>query len=176
MTEPPTLETRFREFFLIVGSCVLLSVVYGVLHDLVTAHVQFEYFLPPWHPKIISSESPVALALLWGVVATWWMGAFFGGIIGAASVFGRYPPVAWTWVVKRVAILLAVSLVLAYVLLFSMIGAFVGLGPNDPKQQRLGFILITHNFSYFFTAFVALGFTASIIRKRKFPEPPVSEG
>lgn len=168
MTKSPFIvEPRELAFVRIVFSCVGLAVVYGVLHDLVTAHVQVEYFLPPWHPKIISSESPVALAFLWGVIATWWMGAIFGSVVAAASVMGRYPPLAWGWVVKRVAALLLMSLLLAYGLLFTMLNFLVGRGSFDPKEQRLMCILVTHNFSYFFTAIAALVLSIWILFKRR---------
>lgn len=52
---------------------------YGVLHDLVTAHVCVEYFTVG-HPQLFEFEtdSPTLLALGWGVVATWWVGAGLG--------------------------------------------------------------------------------------------------
>ncbi len=167
MTEPnPTLEVRFREFFKIVSACVFLSVVYGILHDLVTAHVQVEYFTE-WHPTIIASKSPLAMAILWGVIATWWMGAFFGGIIATVSVYGNKPILTWRHVVPKVAGLLLTTLLLAYTLLFGLMSQLVGSDPSKQKDQRLMCILITHNFSYFFCALAALGLCAWTIWKRK---------
>ena len=84
-------------------SIILLSIVtavaYGILHDLVTAHVCLEYFTVA-HPPILPSQSPVVMAFLWGVLATWWVGlimalaAFLGGLVGyAASRWG------WIWLI-----------------------------------------------------------------------------
>ncbi len=49
------------------------SVLYGLLHDQVTARVCVEYFTIG-HPRVMASKSPTPLALYWGVVAPWWVG------------------------------------------------------------------------------------------------------
>ena len=59
-------------FVKIVLSTLFSAISYGIIHDMITAHFCVEYFTIG-HPKIIESESPVLLALLWGVIATWWV-------------------------------------------------------------------------------------------------------
>ena len=49
---------------IIVGS-ILIAIVYGICHDMVTAHTDISYFTI-FHPHIIDSYSPVDMALLWG--------------------------------------------------------------------------------------------------------------
>ncbi len=68
--------------------CVAAACVYGVLHDLVTAHVCIEYFTV-FHPPLSESDSPVVQALTWGVVATWWVGLLFGLLLSFAARLGR---------------------------------------------------------------------------------------
>lgn len=68
--------------------CVLAACVYGVLHDLVTAHVCVEYFTV-FHPPLSGSDSPVIQALTWGVVATWWVGLLLGIPLAFAARLGR---------------------------------------------------------------------------------------
>lgn len=75
----------------IVGLCIGASVAYGVIHDMVTAHLCVEYFTRE-HPTIVSSESPIVLALVWGVVATWWVGAIGGGVLAWVARAGTRPP------------------------------------------------------------------------------------
>lgn len=53
----------------IVFFCVLAAVVYGLLHDQVTAHLCVEYFSVA-HPPVFHTGSPFLLALGWGVIAT----------------------------------------------------------------------------------------------------------
>jgi len=73
----------------IIGLCVAAAMVYGILHDQVTARVCVEYFTIG-HPAIFRTESPTLLAIGWGVVATWWVGLFLGvGLALAARAGGR---------------------------------------------------------------------------------------
>lgn len=77
-------------FLKIIGLCVVAACVYGILHDQVTARVCVEYFTIG-HPRIIQSESPTLLGLVWGVVATWWFGATLGVALGLAARAGQPP-------------------------------------------------------------------------------------
>jgi len=79
------------ENFKIVGLGVVASVAYGIVHDMITAHLCIEYFTYE-HPMLVPTDSPVLLALVWGVVATWWVGAFLGLLLAAAARWGRYQP------------------------------------------------------------------------------------
>ena len=74
----------------ILLTSILLAIFYGILHDLITAHISVEYFTVG-HPKIIESESPLQLALLWGVIATWWVGAILGSALALSARIGRNP-------------------------------------------------------------------------------------
>jgi len=62
---------------LILGVTVVGAVAYGVAHDLITAHVCVEYFSVA-HPPIVRSDYPAVYAVVWGVVATWWVGLPLG--------------------------------------------------------------------------------------------------
>ncbi|MCL4691698.1 MAG: hypothetical protein KJ060_04215 [Candidatus Hydrogenedentes bacterium] len=77
-------------FIAIIALAVVAAVAYGILHDLVTAHVCVEYFTVA-HPRIVDSESPVVLALVWGVMATWWMGLLLGVPLAFACGAGKRP-------------------------------------------------------------------------------------
>ena len=99
-------------FFGIVALCVLASIVYGILHDQVTARVCVEYFTLG-HPRIIESESPTLLAFAWGVVATWWMGLFLGILVALFSCVGHRPTLGPRDLLRPMAILLGVMAALA---------------------------------------------------------------
>jgi len=74
----------------IVLLCVAASVMYGILHDQVTARVCIEYFTIG-HPPILDTASPTLLALGWGVLATWWVGLLLGVPAALASRIGSWP-------------------------------------------------------------------------------------
>jgi hypothetical protein len=103
-----------KEGLKILGLTVVSAIVYGVLHDMVTANVCVEYFTI-FHPDLFHTTSPWLLALGWGVVATWWMGLFLGLMILAAARSGQLTKLPWVRLVKPVAILLAFSAVCSVV-------------------------------------------------------------
>lgn len=74
----------------IILSTLFAAICFGIIHDMITAHLCVEYFTIG-HPKIIESESPVLLALLWGVIATWWVALPMGILIAGFSQFGKNP-------------------------------------------------------------------------------------
>jgi hypothetical protein len=81
---------------------VAAAVAFGLVHDQVTARVCVEYFTIA-HERIIQSESPTVLGLVWGVVATWWAGAIAGIVVGAAAREGPWPPLGWRQFVRPAA-------------------------------------------------------------------------
>lgn len=64
------------------------AIAYGILHDQVTAHLCVEYFTIA-HPPVVPTESPFLLAIVWGVLATWWVGLPLGLMLAAAARLGR---------------------------------------------------------------------------------------
>ncbi|MBN1395803.1 MAG: hypothetical protein JW959_12345, partial [Pirellulales bacterium] len=68
--------------------CVDAAIVYGVLHDQVTARVCVEYFTVG-HPPVFATDSPTLLAFGRGFIATWWVGLILGVLaIAAVTVHG----------------------------------------------------------------------------------------
>ncbi|MGL4941854.1 MAG: hypothetical protein ACRC46_01525 [Thermoguttaceae bacterium] len=108
--------TSPMESLKIVFFCVAAACVYGWSHDLVTAHICREYFLPPAHPVIIQTDSPLVLALVWGFVATWWFGLLLGVPLAIACRFGRKQPLTLAHVVRPVVCLLVVVYIAAMLL------------------------------------------------------------
>jgi hypothetical protein len=65
------------EFLAIVAMCALAAVLYGIVHDQITARICVEYFTIG-HPDIFGTDDPTLLGLGWGVIATWWVGVLLG--------------------------------------------------------------------------------------------------
>lgn len=96
----------------IIGFCTLASVVYGVVHDQITARVCIEYFTIG-HPRLFPGDSPTLHGLAWGIIATWWMGAVLGlgtAVVGRARV---WPRLAWRDFLRPVIIVLLVMFITA---------------------------------------------------------------
>lgn len=87
--------------------CVTSAVVYGVVHDQVTARVCVEYFTVG-HRPVFATADPTLLGLGWGVIATWWVGALLGVPLALAATAGHRPKRTAGSLVRPVLILLLV--------------------------------------------------------------------
>lgn len=96
----------------IVGFCVLAAVVYGIGHDMVTTRICIEYFTV-FHPRVIASEDPTMLALVWGVIATWWMGFGLGIVLAWVARAGDRPKLELRDLVRPIGVLLVVMALLS---------------------------------------------------------------
>lgn len=74
----------------IVLFATFAAILYGILHDQVTAHLCVEYFTIA-HPPVFLTESPFLLAIGWGIIATWWVGLSLGIGLAAAARIGAAP-------------------------------------------------------------------------------------
>jgi hypothetical protein len=98
----------------IILLCVVSAVVYGILHDQITARVCVEYFTIG-HPPIFHTDSPTLLGLGWGVIATWWVGLFLGILAAVAARVGRLPKAGVSELIRPLAVLLATAAVAALI-------------------------------------------------------------
>ena len=98
----------------IILLCILSAVVYGILHDQITARVCVEYFTIG-HPPIFHTASPTLLGLGWGVIATWWVGAFLGILAAVAARVGGLPKAAATELIRPLAVLMAMAAIAALI-------------------------------------------------------------
>ena len=94
----------------LLGLCA--AVGYGILHDQVTARVCIEYFTVG-HPRIIATTSTTILGLVWGVVATWWVGLPLGFMLALAARAGPWPKLNAADLRASVMILLVVMAICA---------------------------------------------------------------
>ncbi len=87
--------------------CLFGAVSFGIVHDLVTANCCVEYFTIG-HPKVIESENPFMLALVWGILATWWVGLILGTLIVVFNAAGKTEKVPFSIIRKYVIRLLLI--------------------------------------------------------------------
>jgi hypothetical protein len=115
---------------------LIAAVGYGIVHDQITARICVEYFTIG-HPRIINSDSPTLLGLVWGVVATWWVGLPLGALLALAARAGPWPRLEAGDLQKSVLILLVVMGVCAAV------AGFVGY--QLALAQQIGFPAVWAN-------------------------------
>ena len=85
--------------------CIGAAVLYGIVHDQITARVCLEYFTVA-HPHLVDTRSTTVLALCWGVAATWWVGVLLGIPLAITCRAGSPPRVSAGELVRPVGILL----------------------------------------------------------------------
>ncbi|MCK6474944.1 MAG: hypothetical protein L6R28_24760 [Planctomycetes bacterium] len=117
---------------------ILAAAVYGILHDMVTARVCVEYFTIG-HPPVFKTIDPTLLALGWGILATWWVGAALGVPLALTARAGALPPLGSKELVKPLAVLLGTMAVLA---LLAGIAGYVAAGQRwvwllEPLASRV---------------------------------------
>lgn len=136
----------------IILTCVLAAILYGIIHDQFTARICIEYFTV-FHPPVFTTHSPTLLALGWGVIATWWVGAFLGVLLAIASRGGALPLISAEMLIPRIAVLLMI--VAACAAISGVVGYFWGGIPEYvaallPPIQHRRFVADwwAHNASY----------------------------
>jgi hypothetical protein len=92
----------------IIGLSIAAAVVYGLIHDQITIRISPEYFTV-LHPRILPEDTSLTvLALAWGVIATWWVGAILGVILAGASCLGNRPTLSAAQLLKPILGLLLI--------------------------------------------------------------------
>ena len=170
------------EFAKIVVFATLAAMIYGILHDQVTAHVCVEYFTVA-HPPVFPTESPFWLAVGWGIIATWWVGLPLGLGLALAARVGQKAPLSLRELRPRIIALMAFSGACA--LAAGLAGLVVsGINPaaaigiwteviSIEKWNSFGFDLWAHSASYF-TGFVGgvVLIIETFLRRRKMELAP----
>ncbi|HKD35732.1 MAG TPA: hypothetical protein VKB78_03000 [Pirellulales bacterium] len=152
----------------IVVMSILAAVIYGILHDQVTARICIEYFTighpDLGRPEIFHSNNPTVIGIAWGFVATWWVGLMLGVPLAIAARAGRWPKRTARSLVRPIAMLMAVNAVCAFIAGFAgWIAASRGANAEVVSflspEKRVPFIAVwyAHQSSY------AVGFIGGVI-------------
>lgn len=96
----------------IVIGCIVAAVLYGIIHDQFTARICIEYFTV-FHPPVFPTQSPTLLGIGWGIIATWWVGAFLGVLLAFAARAGSRPKLSAVVLIKPIGKLLVAMAVCA---------------------------------------------------------------
>ena len=112
---------------------VLAAVIYGIIHDQITARICVEYFTVG-HPRVIRSESPTVLGFFWGTAATWWAGLLLGIGLALAARAGKRPKLDPRDLLRPLVWVLASMFVFAS--LAGVTGYFVSAAGVFPLAER----------------------------------------
>ncbi len=122
----------------IIFLCIAAAIVYGILHDQVTARVCVEYFTIG-HPPIFDTDSPTLLAIGWGIIASWWVGLFLGIAAALAARLGPQPKMNAVQLVRPIVFLMMIMGIIS--LLAGIAGYFMaaigGVWLVEPLKSRV---------------------------------------
>jgi hypothetical protein len=166
---------------LIVAVSIVAAVIYGIVHDQITARICVEYFTIG-HPPVFDTTSPTLLGIGWGIIATWWMGVFLGAPLAIAACAGARPKRTAATLVRPVATLLLVMGICAFLsgltgYVLAKQGAVRLVGPLAtavPRDRHVPFLtdLWAHDASYLVGFFGGLVVIARVWRSRGEPAGP----
>ncbi|MHB1034354.1 MAG: hypothetical protein ACYC35_04240 [Pirellulales bacterium] len=141
----------------IILLCTVAAVVYGIVHDQITARVCIEYFTIA-HPPLFRTTSPTLLAVCWGIVATFWVGLLLGVVLVQVSQSAGAPGVPIARIGALVAALLvtmAMAASLAGILGFELsrrshiaIPAYLARVILESRHDRFMAVWFAHGASY----------------------------
>lgn len=156
---------EIMEFLKIWLLCIIAAIVYGIVHDEITARVCVEYFTIG-HPPVFHTSSPTLLGLGWGVIATWWMGAFLGFVLALSARLGSDPKIGIGDLLRPTLVLLVLMGVSA--LCAGVVGGILaarGVIPLRDWEQILGrdkAVRFIADFCAHFTSYL-VGFCGGIV-------------
>ena len=101
-------DRKILEVLKILLLAVSAAMVYGTVHDQITARVCVEYFTIA-HPWIFPTESPTWLGLVWGIIATWWVGLILGIPAAWLARVGKTPRLDAEDLIRPLAVLLGAT-------------------------------------------------------------------
>ncbi|MBX3418748.1 MAG: hypothetical protein KF851_14170 [Pirellulaceae bacterium] len=163
------MHVALRRFLTIVVGSTILTCVLGICLDLVTANVAVEYF-SVHHPKIIATDNPWALALVWGVAASWWFGAMAGAVVASINHRRKQPLepsriLRWTAIACIALWLIMVAILLAVMVISSTIP--IERRPvTFESDRRLVAVAMAHQYEYILGAVALLVICAMTWRAR----------
>ncbi|MEL7085414.1 MAG: hypothetical protein AAF268_10095 [Cyanobacteria bacterium P01_A01_bin.3] len=141
----------------IIGVSIIVAIAYGAIHDQITARICIEYFTIG-HSPLINSNSPTVVGLVWGIVATWWVGLLLGTGLAIAARFGKRPKLTISQLLRSIGYLLCGMLGVAILagavgFVLASTGAVFLLEPiasQIPPQKHVAYLvnLWAHTASY----------------------------
>jgi hypothetical protein len=163
-------------FVRIVLLNVLAAVIYGMIHDQITARVCVEYFTIG-HPPVFPTENPTLLGIGWGIVATWWVGLLLGVPLAISAQLGSRPKRSAGSLIAplvRLLIVTATCAVLAGLLGYALarsrviflVGPLAGAVPTDRHDLFLA-DLWAHSASYLIGALGGIVLMIQVWRSRR---------
>lgn len=145
------MNSSLRRFLTILLGSTGLACLLGISLDLVTANIAVEYF-SVHHPQLVATDNPWALALIWGVAASWWFGAISGVVV--ASINQRRPIPLQPMRILKWTLIACLALWLIMMAILVAVLAITSVIPIEERQatfasdRRLIAVAVAHQCEY----------------------------
>ncbi|MGV3541239.1 MAG: hypothetical protein ACO1OQ_15595 [Rufibacter sp.] len=110
---------KFGAVYLVILAAVLMSVLYGILHDQITYSISQEYYTKfkfyQFGLENYFHQSPRLGVTIVGFQATWWMGLMIGIVIALVSFLHRQPKQMLQVSLKALGVVLLVTVLVPVV-------------------------------------------------------------
>jgi len=122
----------------IIGMSILACVIYGILHDQITARLCLEYFTI-FHAPVFRTDDPTLLGIGWGILATWWVGLILGVPLAIVARGGKLPKRSPAELIRPMTTLMVVAASVATIAgIVGFIAASNGwIGMAEPWASRI---------------------------------------
>ena len=158
-----------KESLKIILLATVSVITYGIIHDLITTQINFDYFASDrthhgpvtreYFPWVYKSNNRILYALLWGTMATWWVGLPLGILWSiSARLNNSYEKTTWNQLIKPTAIFMGSMLVISLV---------AGVITYADSQDSFNTVAEMHGWSYLTGIVGGLMMTYYIYNKRK---------
>jgi hypothetical protein len=175
----------------IIATCIVAASLYGIAQDQVTYRHCPEYFTKNFHKAMMNRwpgrpvldtakklfdnnpDNPTLRASIWGVVASWWMGAIIGVPVTLACRLGSWPKMEYKDLIKPLAYtmgLTGASTLYAGIKEYNnqQQPGYFNLEGIDDVKDKLGFTrnLAAHEAAYAAGPVWSIGLIAHILKTR----------
>jgi nucleoside phosphorylase len=147
----------------IIVLSIIVAASYGIINDLVTANVCIEFFA--LFPIDVKSTNPVVIAIVFGVLSTWWVGLLLGTVAAILARMGSGPKLNAVDLLVPLLVLLTVVGVAAFLVgyaVYSLVGEEALMNPEiqealsviPPEKRRAGLAVNAAHTSAYIVGFV----------------------
>lgn len=163
------MNAKTKNFLQVVVGSTALACLLGICLDLVTANVAVEYF-SVHHPRIVNTNNPWALAIVWGIAASWWCGAIAGIVIAIVNHLRKDPVPP-----KRILRWAAVASVLLWIIMISILLAILAFASTIPESmrrptfdydRRMIAVAMAHQYEYLLAALATIVIAILVWRRK----------
>lgn len=160
-------------FLAIVGLATAAAILYGLVQDQIGIRYCPEYFTVA-HPPVFHTENLTLLALLWGLVSSWWVGLLLGFGLALAAAAGQPPYIEPNSLLRPIAFAFAAVGLVTFLVACLVSAAHIDLFSQQTARQpeRLTALFFAYDATYIAAGTAGLWLILATAKRRKAMTQP----